>query len=155
MDWKALFLTVEGRIGRSDYWIGILILVAIGVVAGMVPVLGQLIGFALVYPIGCVFSKRLHDFGKSGWFYLGPIGAGLLLSILAGVLGSVAVDEATPAASTVAGFETVVGLIALIYVVWIAFALWVGLSKGYPGPNRYGPPPISLTGGAVPPPTLT
>jgi uncharacterized membrane protein YhaH (DUF805 family) len=29
----------------------------------------------------------------------------------------------------------------LAVVVKLVFLLWVGLSRGDPGPNRYGPPP--------------
>ena len=66
MNWQFLFLSANGRIGQKDFWIGFLILFVAGIILGMIPVLGQIISIALIYPWVCLYSKRLHDFGKTG-----------------------------------------------------------------------------------------
>ena len=34
MDWKTLFFSAEGRIGRSTFWVGWLVLLGVNVVLG-------------------------------------------------------------------------------------------------------------------------
>jgi uncharacterized membrane protein YhaH (DUF805 family) len=72
MDWQKLFLSLDGRISRQPFWIGMLVLVVVNVVAGAVlgRFLSTLVGIALIYPSVCVSVKRWHDRGKSGWWVL-------------------------------------------------------------------------------------
>ncbi|HEX2561087.1 DUF805 domain-containing protein, partial [Phenylobacterium sp.] len=158
---KTLFLTADGRIGKRDFWIGFAILFGIGFVAGMIPVLGQIISLVLIYPTVCVFSKRLHDFGKTGWLYLAPVGITVVLMIVMGVTGGMAFmgagfagNEAAAAGSAMAGMGLIFALALLGFAVWVGFLLWVGLTNGDQADNRYGPPPVSLTGGTASPPTI-
>ena len=72
MDWGKLFLSAEGRIGRQDYWIGVLILFALWIVSHLAHVFAPFIWLLMLYPWVCVIAKRLHDFGKSGWLILIP-----------------------------------------------------------------------------------
>lgn len=161
MDWKTLFLTADGRIGKRDFWIGFAIVFGAGIVAGMIPVLGQIISIALIYPTVCVFSKRLHDFGKTGWLYMAPVAITIVLVLVIGLTGGMAMisagmagNEAAAAGSAMAGMGMILAMALLMLVVWVGFALWVGLANGDPGDNRYGPPPVSLTGGTASPPTV-
>lgn len=159
MDWRTLFLTTDGRIGRRDFWIGIAIIFGIAVVAGWIPVLGQLIALALIYPSICLQAKRLHDMGKTAWLMLVPMGVGMVCSAVAAAMGGMAAiglgagGEAAAAGAAMAGVGAFLVLI-LAVVVSFGFLLWVGLSSGDPGENRFGPPPVSLTGGAASPPTV-
>lgn len=80
--WKKVMLenyaNFEGRARRAEYWWTYLINVAIMIVlvilgliignAGIV--LPLLFGLAIVIPTIAVAVRRLHDTGKSGWFYL-------------------------------------------------------------------------------------
>ncbi|WP_257457896.1 DUF805 domain-containing protein [Archangium lipolyticum] len=152
MDWKTLFLTPEGRIGRRDFWIGFLIVMVASTVLQIIPFIGQLLGLLLVWPQICIHSKRLHDMGKSAWLMLAPfIVSGICFALstrtrsMARMIEAntnVQNDNAAPMGAAVAGMA----LIALGLLVGIAFLLWVGLSKGEPGRNRFGPRPVSLTG---------
>lgn len=155
MDWRFLFLSAQGRIGQKDFWIAWLILFVAGIVVGIIPIIGGLIGLLLIYPQVCIYSKRLHDMGRSGWLFLAPFGITIVLLIVmfvtvgasiftAGASGS---DAAAGAAGLAgAGAALLFGL--LILVVNLGFLLWVGLSKGDPKPNQYGPPPGLAVAGA-------
>lgn len=115
MDWKFLFSTFEARIGRQSFWIGHIVLIAVGAAAHLViaalfgtghaamALLG-VISLILVYPSLAVDVKRLHDRGKSGWWIL------LLL-------------------------------IPFIGAVW--FVVELGCLSGTPGTNRFGPDPLA------------
>lgn len=161
MDWKNLFLTADSRIGKRDFWIGMLILFVANVVLSLIPVIGWIASLALIYPAVCLYSKRLHDFGKTGWLTLVPViavaGAMVVGALTGGmaILGmSAAGSDAAAASAAMAGLGMFSALMALAGLVSLGFLLWVGLTNGDPGENRYGPPPVSLTGGTASPPTV-
>ena len=87
LDWKTLFLDANGRIGQKDYWIGIIILFAAGVVLSWIPLIGTLVSIASIYFGVCVSSKRLHDMGKSGWLAAIPYGVTALIAAVIIVAG--------------------------------------------------------------------
>ncbi|WP_026381785.1 DUF805 domain-containing protein [Afifella pfennigii] len=74
MDWKYLYTSFEGRIGRRDWWIGVIGLFLISVVAtilfgtdGLVPFVISVLIF--IGGLAC-HVKRFHDRGRSGWWSL-------------------------------------------------------------------------------------
>lgn len=161
MDWKTLFLTADGRIGKRDFWIGFAILFVANLVLGMIPVLGALISLALIYPMVCLYSKRLHDFGKTGWLTAIPFVVMALALVVGLITGGMAVigmgaagSDQAAAGAAMAGLGMFGGLMALAGLIALGFLLWVGLTNGDPSDNRYGPPPVSLTGGTATPPTV-
>ena len=147
MDWKTLFLDATGRIGQKDFWIGWLVLFGAGFIIGLIPIIGFLFALANLYFSICLHSKRLHDMGKTAWLLLVPFGVSLVGMAIAFALGGAAMfagamggDDAAAAAGA-AGGMVIFGLVFLIIlVVNIGFLLWVGLSKGDPMDNRFGPP---------------
>lgn len=146
MDWKTLFLDAQGRIGQKDFWIGWLVLFVAGFIAGLIPIVGFLIAIANVYFSVCLHAKRLHDMGKTAWLMLVPFGASIVGMIIGFAVGGAALfagamgDDAAAAAGA-AGGMVVFGLVMLVVlVVNIGFLLWVGLSRGDPMDNRFGPP---------------
>jgi uncharacterized membrane protein YhaH (DUF805 family) len=157
MDWKTLFLTADGRIGKRDFWIGFLIVFVGTMALSMVPVLGGLAVLASHYPTICLTSKRLHDFGRSGWLSAVPYALAfvtLIVGALTGgmaLLGIVVASETAAAGAAMAGLGLFSALIGLTSLIWFGFLLWVGLTNGEVNENRYGPPPVSLIGGASPP----
>jgi uncharacterized membrane protein YhaH (DUF805 family) len=97
MDWKYLFTSFEGRISRKPFWLGNLALYILLVVVIVVPLLiASLFGFGMnpdeissatptfsiwhwlvlllilftIYPSIAIQTKRWHDRGKSGWWFL-------------------------------------------------------------------------------------
>lgn len=117
MDWKYLLTSFEGRINRAKFWAGIVVLIAIGILAtiidailglqigpggtGVVSVLASLVS---IYLALALYAKRWHDRDKSGWWSL-------------------------------------IALVPLIGAVWILVEL--GMLRGTPGANRYGPDPLA------------
>ena len=76
-----LYLNPKGRIGPAQFWRGIVLLLIVSLVISALQlfVLGnqgiasKLLGalnMALIYPLFCLYSKRLHDNGKSAWLFL-------------------------------------------------------------------------------------
>lgn len=150
MDWKTLFFSPEGRIGRSAFWIGWLVLVGANVVLGWIPLVGWALSLATIYCSVCVFSKRLHDMGRSGFLQVWPMVVCMVLvlgaagmaagpAIMAGISNA---DEAAVAAALMAGLGGMLLALLAVLVVSVGFLLWVGVSNGDPGENRYGPAPL-------------
>ena len=151
MDWKHVFLSPNGRIGQGQYWLGILILVIAWVLSHLFHIFAPLIWLLLIYPWVCVIAKRLHDFGKSGFFILLPFLVGAVLvtaAVMFGGLGAfgaimtMLTQGTEPASWTAffAGLGIMLACLALAGIVKLIFLLWVGLAPGDPGPNAYGPP---------------
>jgi uncharacterized membrane protein YhaH (DUF805 family) len=116
MDYKYLFTSFEGRIPRKSFWIGVVILVAVGIVLTIIDLLagtysarsgiGLLSGIwslASIYFSLAIYAKRWHDRGKSGWWSL-------------------------------------IILIPIVGAIWILVEL--GCMRGTDGPNQYGPDPL-------------
>jgi uncharacterized membrane protein YhaH (DUF805 family) len=148
MDWKSLFFSAEGRIGRQAFWIGWLVLLGVQVVAGWIPVIGHALGLVALFAWVCLCSKRLHDMGRSGWWQVPPFALSLAL-----VVGSVlwigvgaalaAITDGNPEVVALAGVGVLLIGIFVAFVAMIGFTLWVGIAEGQPGENRYGQPPLT------------
>ena len=146
-----MFLQANGRIGQRDFWIGFAILFVAGIVLNLIPVIGTIAGILLIYPWVCVYSKRLHDMGKTGWLAAVPFGVFFAAMVLTLIAGGAAMFGAASGSAVGAGSAmAAVGMIGLVmmlaFLVWIAFTLWLGLTKGDAATNQYGPPPVSMTG---------
>ncbi|MGV8929598.1 MAG: DUF805 domain-containing protein [Brevundimonas sp.] len=146
-DWQKLLFSFEGRTRRSHFWIGWLICLGVGVVAGWIPLLGGLISLALIWPNLAISVKRLHDMGKSGWLVAVP----WVLSILGIIIGismigvsaitnAAALEREDPAA-VFALIGPAFGLFAVLVLINLGFLLWIGLSESQPGDNRFGSNP--------------
>jgi uncharacterized membrane protein YhaH (DUF805 family) len=73
------YVGFSGRAARSEYWYWFLFSVICQVVGDIIdavlfgsqtPVLGALVGLALLLPGIAVSIRRLHDLDRSGWFLL-------------------------------------------------------------------------------------
>jgi uncharacterized membrane protein YhaH (DUF805 family) len=156
-DWKRLFLSADGRIGRQEFWIGFLLMLGVSVILRFIPILGTLATLALIYPQVCVGSKRLHDIGKSGYLMILPFGVCAIGFIAAGIFGGMAVmgsimggsSGASALGASLAGMGLAAGLAGLAVLFALGFTIWVGVATGQPGENQYGPAP------EAPPPPVT
>jgi len=149
-DWQKLLFSFEGRTRRSHFWIGWLICLGVGVVAGWIPLLGGLISLALIWPNLAIAVKRLHDMGKSGWLVAIPWVVSIVGMFAAiGMIGfsafsnAAALEREDPAA-IFALIGPALGLLGLLLLVNLGFLLWIGLTEGQSGDNRFGPNPKGL-----------
>ncbi len=60
------YVTFQGRANRSEYWFFVLF----NFICGLVPYVNYVAAIALFLPGLAVAVRRLHDIGKSGWYYL-------------------------------------------------------------------------------------
>lgn len=144
MDWKFLFLDSKGRIGRKDFWIGFAILFVAGIVLGLIPVIGQIIGLLMLYLWVCLGAKRLHDMGKSGWLMVIPFALQLvamlvgMMSVGGAMMAGAAGNDAAMAGAMGGGL-----VVMLCGLASLAFLIWIGATPGQAEANQYGPPPAS------------
>lgn len=145
-DWKTLFLQPAGRIGQKDFWIGFGILFVGGIVVGLIPVLGGIIALGLTYCWVCLYSKRLHDMGKSGWLAAIPTALPALLGLISifAIFGSMGAAAYGDTSGMMASLGALGALGLLSFLVVVGFAIWCGVTVGDQGDNAYGPPPLPL-----------
>lgn len=62
------YATFEGRARRSEYWWWAVFSFLMGLL-GLIPVLGWIIAVAIMLPGLAVSVRRLHDTGRSGWWW--------------------------------------------------------------------------------------
>jgi uncharacterized membrane protein YhaH (DUF805 family) len=145
MDLIRLLTSPEGRISRSAFWIGWLIVLAVEVAARLalgvpftptpsdafsVRLLSFLIDLVLLYPEVVVMVKRLHDRNRSGeligWLIV-PYTV-LMITNLMGMSGD-------------PDHMGVVESILLIgtSIITLAFMVDLGFRRGTVGDNQYGP----------------
>ena len=117
------YANFNGRARRKEYWMFILavilLLLAIGIVGGVLSVISDTLGglvygimglvyLALLIPGLAVTVRRLHDTNKSGWFIL----------------------------------------VSLIPFVGAIYLFYLEILEGDKGPNQYGPDPKAVDNGA-------
>lgn len=119
-DYKQIFFAFEGRIGRRQYWVAVLlILLPLSICAALAAMLAASLKESFFYmllvllvmtiiPVVwaslAVAVKRLHDLNRSGWW----------------------------------------SLLCLVPYLGGLFLFVLGLPRGTPGQNEYGQPPLIL-----------
>lgn len=117
MDWKYLFTSFEGRISRQPFWIGVGALVAVEIVA---QVLDALAGTHI---------------GTSG------IGLFTAIAILVCIYPAIALYAKRWHDHDKTGWWTLIGLVPVVGAIWMLAEL--GILRGAPGTNQYGPDPLA------------
>lgn len=150
MDLQKLFFTGDGRTGRQDFWIGIVILIVanlvLGFVAGLVgwaaggiwgaAVLAGLVGLAMTLPAYFLLVKRSNDRDHPQTY----------------VQALIAINIAFQIKNMIMPMEPEgMSLLSLLFSLALALAgLWalvdLGFLQGTRGPNRYGPDPLETAG---------
>lgn len=71
------YFDFDTRSSRSEYWYWVLFVILLSIVAGVIdsiifdaPILRSLVTLGLLIPGIAVSVRRLHDIGRSGWWYL-------------------------------------------------------------------------------------
>lgn len=145
-DFNRLYLTTDGRIGRQDFWMGMIGLIVVSLVVNLIlfAIFGMLspatmwVGFivqlVLAYPTYAVFAKRFQDRDKPGTYGWILVGLAILYTLLNlfGAFGD-------PMAPNM--FSTIFGLILAAVFIW--YLVELGSLRGTVGSNQYGPDPIA------------
>lgn len=149
MDWKTLFFSPDGRIGRQSFWIGWLVLLGVNVVLGWIPLIGWALSLVTIYCNVCITAKRLHDMGRSGFLQAIPmilcpvliitaIATAAGPAIMAGIADA---NESQVTAAVLAGVGGMMLFFLAAFAIGFGFLIWIGVSNTQPGENRYGPEP--------------
>lgn len=86
------YAVFTGRARRSEFWYFALISTLISITLAVIgktldfPILRHIYTFAILLPAIGVSIRRMHDIGKSGWYYLIPI-YNIILFATAGDIG--------------------------------------------------------------------
>ncbi|WP_306015804.1 DUF805 domain-containing protein [Oceanicaulis sp. MMSF_3324] len=167
MSLVASMMSANGRMAPADFQKAGLVLVAIAFVIGLTPLflpvvaagaLSLIVSLALIYPWVCIWSKRLHDAGKSGWLFLVALVVWFVLLMIVNQIVTVmfggesarmmaaametgnpdAIMQASEASSQATALPSAI-LSALVSIGMIFGANAV--LKQDPEENRYGPVP--------------
>jgi uncharacterized membrane protein YhaH (DUF805 family) len=138
MNWMYLFTSIDGRINRQPFWIALLSLIGLEVVAHFA--IGDrwssIVSLLLAYPYFAALAKRGHDRNVPTWipgvFMVGAVAFDLLV-LLDLVVGP-------PAEPNTLFYVIGVPLGILALILLIDF----GCRRGTIGPNRYGPDPLAV-----------
>jgi uncharacterized membrane protein YhaH (DUF805 family) len=140
IDWVSLFNSFDGRISRKLFWMAMGVLIVAELIGNFAAAaiggdrLTAIIDLAFTYPEFAVAVKRGHDRNMPLWLLVAFFGANALLDLLT-VLGFAGTGEEPTMASL---------LIAVPFaILGVALLVELGFRKGTPGPNQYGPDPLS------------
>lgn len=95
-DAQRILIGSAGKLGPMEFAQGLVAIVAVTlvfnllslfpVIGGLFGLLSLLVGLVLAYSWVCVFSKRFHDAGQSGWMTVAAIVVALVLFIIVGLI---------------------------------------------------------------------
>lgn len=138
-----LLFSLDGRIGRAQFWLGTAILLGSSL-AATYRILASVglseaaiafsaaVAFALAYPSYAVCAKRFQDRDKPGPLAL----LGLVPSYGANLLYRFGIFDLDHPSLLAQGLDVIIVVIGLWFLVELGFL------KGSQGPNRYGPDPL-------------
>jgi uncharacterized membrane protein YhaH (DUF805 family) len=135
---------LKGRSGHKEYWASIAILLLVGLGLAFANVAGASGVTTFLWFI--VWGRRLHDFGKSAAWVLAPLGAMIVVTVVALLLGGNVLMDAARYAETGKGAISQSGetefffLVMALLAVQAGFTIWLGVKAGDAGDNRFGPP---------------
>lgn len=142
----ALLLSPVGRIRRRDFWYGFAVVMILSIAFTLIPVAGEWLGLLLLWPQAAIHIKRLHDIGWPGWLLLFPVAVSVICMSAVISSGGAPLLNAPPAALPAlvgqASMRTPLLFLEIAFAIELVFLLWVGLTKGDPQANRFGPPPL-------------
>lgn len=154
---QSLLMTFEGRIGPNSLMQGTVAVFAVAIVINLLGILVpfiSILGLALLYPLFCLYAKRLHDGGKPAIWTLAVLGGVVVGSmILSTILTPLFVGDMFAAAmrgENLSGMgwrlkSFVLGVLISGITYFGAAFITNQLVKGDAGANAYGEPPVDAT----------
>lgn len=141
MGWASLFLSAKGRVGRGDFWIAWFLLAIASAILRMLGPVGALLSITIAYPQVCLFSKRLHDVGKSGWraaWVYGFVALGVVAAEVAKAIDAEPAWTDSRSGMVVPLFLAPLAVICMVTALVLFFR--AALRRGEMGVNAFGPP---------------
>lgn len=149
----SLLTTTEGRIGRQQWWIGIVVLIVISIVASIIlgiisfgnatvmAWLAVLLNIALIWPSYCIGIKRRHDRDNDGTDLKILIAGSLILNLLSATgIGVTMTDMGGVMVPVPAIWLGVINFAFAVFAIYMLVQL--GFLKGTTGSNSYGADPL-------------
>ena len=150
----SLLTTTEGRIGRQQWWIGVVALIVVSLVATIifgiisfgngtvVAWLSVLLSLVLIWPSYCLGIKRRHDRDNNGMDLKIMIGASVALNLLSATgIGVSWTDVGGVMVPMPSIWLSALNLIFAVFAIYMLVQL--GFLKGTTGANTYGPDPLN------------
>jgi len=140
-----MFSYLTGRSSRKEYWIGVGLLLLVGIGLAWANVGGASGATTFLWIL--IWNRRLHDTGQSGWIILIPLGLMIVATAAGLYFGGKEVLEAFEYSQTGKGPITdrgawmLIGVVLAAIAIQAGFTIWLGIRKGEPGENHFGPPP--------------
>ena len=161
------YAVFSGRATRAEFWWWILFLtignIGLGLTEGVIQlaigaeftIFTLLFALSTVLPSLAVTCRRLHDIGKTGWWqavwHIFPTTAWLFTAaafIVASTLTAIRAADPDQTISTAQSylpfFMALIGSTAASLGIMVWAIVWMA-RPSQPGPNRYGPAPVSTT----------
>jgi len=134
MNWAYLLTSIEGRISRQPFWIALLPMIGLELIAySAFGRWSSIVSFILAYPEFAVIAKRGHDRNAPTWIAAVFVAGAVVLDLLS-LLNLLGPMEKPSTLFYVAGLPfTIMALILLIDF---------GFRRGTVGPNYYGADPL-------------
>ena len=131
------YFKFSGRAQRSEFWWAYLFTSLVSVLTSLFGAIDPLASSTLTVVTGAVFFvpqisltvRRLHDSGRSGWWYAAPLPPFAVAAVFA-------TGGGTDAAMLAAGLLGLIGFGLLVFVLVCMFL------PSNPGANRFGEPSV-------------
>ncbi|WP_297733217.1 DUF805 domain-containing protein [uncultured Maricaulis sp.] len=137
---KRILFGSSGKLSPQDFAKGIIAIVAVNLViqfltllpglGALIALVGLVVGLVSLYAWVCVYSKRFHDAGKSGWMTVGAIVGVVIVAVavsfvLTPLLSGGATTTTTGMAITLGGVlaSSLAGLIGNGVVGYIVYKM--------------------------------
>ena len=139
IDWSYLFTSLEGRIGRKSFWIGVAALIGVGVPIQILTVgvagdeAGLIVSLAFLYPGFALNVKRAHDRNRPAWI-IALFYALIIAIVFMQIFGLETIDGELTIPFAIVG--------SVFLLAAIALTIDLGFLRGTPGKNQYGPDPL-------------
>ena len=132
----------SGRTIRAEFW-WFLLFTQLTLFITWVPIIGWVVGLAIIIPQVSVTTRRLHDIGKSGWWQILPWALIFVLVTSSLILvAAISTPEADLRFTVDDLIIIVIGIAA--FVSFVVLIVWL-VRKGDEGPNKYNPDPRQST----------
>ncbi len=146
----------QGRSRRSEFWWTYLAYFVTSIIFSFVPIIGNIVTLLFGLAIIPITFRRLHDTGRSGWWYgvsiIGSLVFTVYLIIQIIIIGTTSLSTDMSEFSSMSDTEIIGDMLASATISYILFGLLVGIvyniivlvflcQDSQKGENKYGPSP--------------